>query len=164
MSRVTHFLKSLIFVSLTPLFGNEIDFDLDKIVSDANKTNKQVMLFLHKDGCSFCDNMIFNLEDDNVSQAIEKNFILVDINKDDDERVSFLGYEGTNKEFLKKLEVDLYPTVLFIDTNNTFIYNIIGYRNKKTLINTLNYVGSKSYKDKTFEEFKDELLTDDEEW
>ena len=27
---------------------------------------------------------------------------------------------------------------------------------------TLNYVGSKSYKDKTFEEFEDELLSDDD--
>ena len=106
MSRVIHFFKGLIFVSLTPLFGTEVDFDLDKIVLDANRTNKQVMLFLHKDGCSFCDNMIFDLEDDNVSKAIEKNFILVDINRDDDERISFLGYEGTNREFLKKLEVE----------------------------------------------------------
>jgi thioredoxin-related protein len=157
-----HFLKILIFVSLTPLFGTEVDFNLDKIISDANQTNKQVMLFLHKDGCSFCENMIFDLEDDNISKEIDDNFILVDINKDDDELVSFMGYEGSNKEFLKKLEVDLYPTVLFIDTNSTFIYNIIGYRNKKTFITTLKYVASQSYKDKTFEEFKDELFTDDD--
>ena len=164
MKKIGFFFKTLILLFSTPLFGTDIDFELDKIVSDTNKTNKQVMLFLHKDGCGFCDKMTFNLEDENISKTIDENFIFVDINKDDDETISFKEYQGSTKDFLKKLDVDLYPTVLFIDQNSTFIYNIIGYRNKTTLINTLNYVASKSYKNKTFEEFKDELLTDDEEW
>ena len=163
MNKISHFLKIVISLSSLFTFGISADFELDKIITDANKTNRQVMLFLHKDGCGFCEKMIFDLEDENISRTIDKNFIFVDINRDDDENVSFLGYEGSNGDFLKKLDIDLYPTTLFIDTNNSFVYNIIGYRNKKTLMTILNYVGSKSYKEQTFEEFKDELLGDDEE-
>ena len=164
MKKVGFFFKTFILLISTPLFGTDIDFELDKIVSDTNKTNKQVMLFLHKDGCGFCDKMTFNLEDENISKTIDKNFIFVDINRDDDETISFKKYEGSNKNFLKKLDVHFYPTVLFIDKNSTFVYNIIGYHNKKNLLTTLKYIASNSYKDETYDEFKDELLTDDEEW
>jgi thioredoxin-related protein len=164
MSRVLPFLKIVISLSLISSFGIGADFELNKILSDAKKVNKQTMLFLHKDNCNFCDNMVFNLEDKNVSSTIEKNFILVDINRDDDETISFQDYEGTNREFLKKLGIDLYPTVLFIDNNNSLVYDVVGYRNKKLFINILNYVGSKAYINKTFEEFEDELLTDDDDW
>jgi len=164
MKKIDFFLKTLIFLLLTPLFGTDVNFELDKIISDANKTNKQVILFLHKDGCGFCNKMVLNLEDSNISKAIDKDFIFVDINRDRDETISFQEYKGSSKKFLKKLEVDLYPTTLFLDNNSTFIYNIIGYRNKKVLLTTLKYIGSKSYIDKTFEEFEDELLGDDDEW
>jgi len=163
MYRLDFFFKIVLSIMSFSIFLIGADFELDKIISDANKTNKQVMLFLHKDGCGFCDKMVFDLDDKNISHAIDKNFIFVDINRDDDETISFQGYEGSNINFLKKLDVELYPTILFIDENSTFIYNIIGYRNKRTLLTTLNYVGSKSYKKETFEEFEDELLGDDEE-
>jgi len=138
---------------------NGADLDLDKVVSDVNRTNRPIMLFLHKDGCGFCERMLFDLDDENLSKRVDKDFILVDINRDDNETISFQGYEGTNREFLKKLDVDLYPTVLFIDSNSSFIYNIVGYRNPKKLTIILNYISSKAYKKITFEEFEDESLT-----
>jgi len=163
MGKIIYFFRIIIITLLLSSFGIGADFELDKIIADAKKSNKEVMLFLHKDGCGFCDRMVFNLEDNNISKAIEKELVFVDINRDDDETVSFQGYIGSNKAFLKKLGVDLYPTIFFLDGNSTFIYDVIGYRNKKTVMTTIQYIGSQAYKTQTFEEFEDELLTDDEE-
>jgi len=158
MGKVTYFFRIIIFTLFISSFSIGADFELDKIIADANKTDRQVMLFLHKDGCGFCEKMVFDLEDENISKTIDKNFIFVDINRDDDETISFKKYEGSNKNFLKKLDVHFYPTVLFIDKNSTFVYNVIGYHNKKNLLTTLKYIASNSYKDETYDEFKDKLL------
>ena len=153
--------KVVVSLSLILSFSISADIDLDKIVFDANRTNKNIILFLHKDGCGFCEKMLFDLDDKNLSTRIDQDFILVDINRDDNETISFDGFNGTNREFLKKLGVELYPTTAFINNNGTFIYNIIGYRNPKKFITILKYISSGAYKKITVEEFEDESLTND---
>jgi thioredoxin-related protein len=162
MKETIIFLKKVV-VSLSLIFSFSIsaDIDLDKIILNINHTNKNIILFLHKDGCGFCERMLFDLDDENLSKRIEQDFILVDINRDDNETISFKGFEGTNRKFLKELGVTLYPTIAFIDNNSTFIYNIIGYRNPKKFITVLNYISSGAYKKITMEEFEDESLTND---
>jgi len=165
MREIITFFKILFLsiLSLSSMAMSEVDLNLDKIVSETNSTHNHVMLFLHKDGCGFCERMLFDLEGEKLSAIIKKSFILVDINKDDDETISFQGYTGSNRKFLKKLDVDLYPTVIFLDQNSSFIYNTIGYRNPKKFTTMLNYISNSAYKKTTFEEFEDESFTDEEE-
>jgi len=150
-----------VFISLyiTTIFNFGADIELDEIVKDANKTDKPIIIFMHKDGCNFCERMIFDMEDKNISQKLKDDFIFVDINRDDDENISFEGYEGTNRAFLKKFGIDLYPTVVFLDGNGEGIYSMVGYRNPKKFMTILNYISTKKYKKMTFEEFEDESLT-----
>jgi len=153
------------FMSLIPLLltttslMSGVDFDLNRLVRDSNQTKKPILLFLHKDGCRFCERMIFDLESDDISKIIKENFIFVDINRDDGETISFKDYNGTTKGFLKELGVELYPTVMFLDESGEFIYHIIGYRNKNKFKNILEYIYKREYKQVTFEEFEDELHT-----
>jgi thioredoxin-related protein len=155
-------IRIVISLLIMTVFGIGADLELDQIVKDANKTDKPILMFIHKDGCGFCERMIFDIESKDISDRLAKDFILVDINRDDDETISFDGYEGSNRDFLKKLSVHLYPTVLFLDGNGSFVYNTIGYRNPKKIMTILNYISTKKYKKMTFEEFKDESLTDEE--
>jgi len=157
MNRVVIFLS--VFILSFPLFGLDVDFNIDKISSDANKTKKHIMLFLHKDNCGYCERMSFNLDDKNITKAIKKDFILLDINRDDDEKVSYQGFNGTNSEFMKALGIDFYPSIIFIDgSNDKIIYGISGYRDTEKLMIILDYINSKSYKKMNLEEFKDELF------
>jgi len=155
-------IRVVISLFMMTIFSFGADIELDQIVKDANKTDKPIMIFMHKDGCSFCEKMMFDMEDENISKKLKEDFILVDINQDDDETVSFEGYEGTNRAFLKKIGIDLYPTIVFIDGNGAGIYHTVGYRNIKKLMNILQYVSSQEYKKMTFEEFEDELLIDED--
>jgi thioredoxin-related protein len=136
------------------------DLDLDRVIQESNSTNRHTILFLHKDGCRFCERMIFDLEESNISETIDRDFLFIDINRDDDETISFKGYEGRNREFLNKIGVELYPTTIFVDNNGSFIHKIIGYRNPKKFLTILNYISSRAYKRVTFEEFEDESVTD----
>ena len=153
-----------VFISLfiVTIFSFGADIELDQIVKDANKTDKPIIIFMHKDGCNFCEKMIFDMEDKNISQKLKDDFIFVDINRDDDENISFEGYEGTNRDFLKKFGIDFFPTVIFLDGNGDGIYSIVGYRNPKKFMTILNYISTRGYKKMTFEEFEDELLTNKE--
>ena len=159
-----YFLKILIFVPFFFVcsFASDIDFNIDKSVVDANKTKKHVMLFLHKNNCGYCDRMSLNLSDTNTSQIIKKDFVFLDINRDDsDEFVLYQDFKGTNKNFMQALGINFYPTILFIDTNsNQIIYALSGYRDIPELHTVLDYISTQSYKRISLEEYKSELFFD----
>jgi len=167
MSRVNsmfpkQFSKIILLIFFIPIFGVSADIDIDKASADANKTKKHVMLFLHKDNCGFCEKMVFELDEEAISKAIKKDFILLDINKDDDETISYQDFNGTNRQFLKALGVDFYPSMVFINgSEDKIVYSVTGYRNSKKMLNILDYVSSKSYKKTTLEDFKDKLFFDE---
>ncbi len=130
------------------------DINLDEIFSKEN--NKPIILFFHKDGCGFCEKMIFELEDKNISNILDSKFIFLDINRDDDETILYKGKEQSNRAFTKDVGIDLFPTTIFIDKNQNAIYNIVGYRNRKVIKDTLLYISTGAYRDKTFEEFEED--------
>ena len=130
MSRVINLIKILIFLPILGL-STDIDTDINQASVDANRTKKHLMLFLHKDNCGYCEKMIFQLDEKNISRAIKKDFILLDINRDDDEVIRYEDFNGTNRQFLKALKVDFYPTMVFISGSNKIIYNVHGYRDSK---------------------------------
>ncbi|HIC78491.1 MAG TPA: thioredoxin family protein [Sulfurovum sp.] len=159
MSRDINFIKSLlIFLLLSiSIFAGDIDYELDKSSALAKKEKKHLMLFLHKNYCGYCENMFLHLDEEDIGKSIKKNFILIDINRDeDDESVSYQGYTGTNREFLKELGVDFYPAIIFINEDNKIIFDVSGYRTPKKIMTVLNYISSKSYEEMSLEEFKDE--------
>jgi len=144
---------------LFPYLLSGVDFNLNRIISDANRTDRAIFLFLHKDNCRFCERAIFDLEKEDISKIVEDRFIFVDINRDDNETILFQDYNGTTEGFLKKLGVELYPTLIFLNGDGEFIYRVVGYRNIDKFKNILKYIYTKSYREVTFEEFEDELQT-----
>ncbi len=162
MSKILSYIRILIFILPVFAMSIEIDFDIDKSVKDANTTNKHIILFIHKDNCGYCERMSFLLDEKDVLKTINKDFILLDINRDDDEIVSYQGFEGSNKKFIKALDIDFFPTLVFIDTDkDKIVYWELGYRNKEKLITILEYISTKSYIKKSLEAFKDEEFFDE---
>lgn len=163
MSRAIKTIKILIFVLSMPIVAISDVININSALDDANQTKKAIMLFLHRDSCSYCDKMIFQLEEKEIAKNIQKNFILLDINKDDDDTVIYKDFNGTNQKFLKTIGVEFYPAVIFINwCQKKMVYALQGYRNSKNLLTALDYIGTKSYKEMTLEDFKDELFFDDE--
>lgn len=157
MSSRVKVMQILIISLLFSILLNGADYELNKSSALAKKEQKHLMLFLHKNHCGYCENMFLHLDDEDIGSAIEKNFILVDINRDEDESVSYQGYVGSSREFLKELGVDFYPAMIFINGENKIIFDVSGYRKPHKIMTILNYISSKSYENSmSLEEFRDE--------
>ena len=144
----------LIFFSLLTISGANT-IDIDKLLAEAKKSHKHVLIFLHKPHCSFCENMmLFTLPDDDVKDKIKKNFIFVDINIGDSGIVVFDDFKGSKHEFAKSLSFDFYPSSVFINQEGEVVYGQAGYKDEEKFLNTLRYVASRSYVNMGIDEYK----------
>ncbi len=130
------------------------DINLDNIFT--KKSDKPILFFFHKDNCSFCEKMMFEFEDKNISNILKSKFIFLDINRDDDDTILYKAKEQSNREFIKSIGIDFFPTLIFIDKNQNVIYSTVGYRNKNIIKDTLLYISTEAYKNRTFEEFEED--------
>jgi len=127
-------------------FANDVD--LDKLVVEAKKTNKHILVYLHITGCDYCLNMEeFTFDDEMVIAAIKKEFIFVDMNVRDKGLVSFDNFKVSKLKFAKKIGYPMYPSCLFFDKNGELVYDEVGYRDEKKFLETLKMVSSKAYND-----------------
>ena len=124
------------------------DVNLDKLVVEAKKTNKHILVFLHITGCNYCLKMQeWTFDDEKVIAAIKKDFIFVDINVRDKGLVSFDNMKISKLKFAKEIGYPMYPTCLFFDKNGELVYDEVGYRDEEKLLKTLQLVSSKAYND-----------------
>ena len=145
----------LILLSFLTISSANSTIDVDKLLGEAKKSHKHVLIFLHKPHCSFCENMmLFTLPDDDVKEEIKKNFIFVDINIGEPGEVIFDDFKGTKHEFAKSLSFDFYPSSVFIDPEGEVIYGQAGYKDEEVFLKTLRYVASHSYVNMSIDEYK----------
>ena len=138
--------------------------DIDKLSQQAKQEHKYLLLFFHKFGCGFCEKMKdVTLDDDNVEKMIEKYFIFVDIGIDDEGQVKHKNFKGTKHDYVKSLEISFYPTVGFVDGNNSIVYGVIGYRGAESFLKALQYIETESYKLMDLEAFETKLDFESEE-
>ena len=149
-------MKKLIFIALlllNTLFA--VDINLDSLILGVKKSDKHILVFLHKNNCNFCENMIeFTLDDEDIQTEIEKNFIFVDINIQESGNIIFDDFNMSNREFAKSIGYDFYPSTIFIDEENEIIYAKAGYQNEKKFSKILQYVSTKFYQKDEIGNFK----------
>ncbi|MBT8348433.1 MAG: thioredoxin fold domain-containing protein [Sulfurovum sp.] len=159
---ITTLLFLLFFTSSS--FSVTETIDIDHLSLQAKKENKHLLLFFHKYGCSFCEKMIDStLRDESVEAIIDKYFMLVDIGIDDEGSIIHRDFNGGKHGYAKSIEIGFYPTVGFVDGNNTIVYGVIGYRDSDIFSLVLQYVYSGEYKVKEWEDFKSQVEFDREE-
>jgi len=127
-------------------FANDVN--LDKIVDEAKKSNKHILVYLHITGCDYCLKMQeWTFDDEMVIATIKKDFIFVDINVRDKGLVSFDGFKVSKLKFAKEIGYPMYPSCLFFDKNGELVYDEVGYRDEIKFLKTLQFVSSKTYND-----------------
>jgi thioredoxin-related protein len=137
-------LSFLIIVSMN--YANNIN--LNQLVTEASKSNKHILVFLHITGCSYCLKMEeWTFDDDKVIEAIKKDFIFVDINVRDEGLVIYDDLNVSKKKFAKEIGYNMYPSCLFFDKNGELVYDEVGYRDENKFLKTLELVSKKAYND-----------------
>ena len=132
------------------------DINIDKLTQQANKENKHVLVFFHMDYCPYCEKMIDeSFEDKKIKAQLKKDFIIVDVNINDDENIIYNDFKGDKSEFSKEMDISFYPTILFLDNENYVAYTLRGYREKDVFQRVLKFIKTKSYEDMDFSEYTD---------
>ncbi len=138
------------------LYAN--DLNIDTIV--ANTNDKPLLLFFHKPHCGYCKRMIaLTLNNKDVKQEIEHNFVYVDIYIQDEGDVIFNGFRGSRRAFAQHLGYDFYPTSLFLDANGKFIKALPGAQKADLFMHVLTYISTKSYQKTGFNTYRSTLNT-----
>ena len=138
--------------------------DIDQLSLQAKKEKKHLFLFFHKDGCGFCEKMIYEtLDNDTIEALIDQYFILVDIGIDDEGSILHRDFNGSKHGYAKSLKIGFYPTVGFVDGNNSIVYGVIGYRDSDIFSLLLQYIYSGAYKVMEWEDFKSNVEFESED-
>jgi len=140
----------------TSLLSNDINIDTQII--QAQKSNKEVILYLHRIGCSYCNSMQeFTLEDDNVAQYLSENYEVIHINVSLKEKITYKNKQSGGICLAKKIGYDFYPSVLFLDSNADIKYASVGYKDETEFMVILAFVKSSSYKTMSLNEYKNKI-------
>jgi thioredoxin-related protein len=103
------------------------------------------------------------LDDDSIEALIEEYFILVDIGIDDEGSILHRDFNGSKHGYTKSLKIGFYPTVGFVDGNNSIVYGVIGYRDSELFSLLLQYIYSGEYKVMEWEDFKSNVEFESED-
>ena len=146
------------------LFGDMNTVDIDQLSLQAKKENKHLLLFFHKNGCGFCEKMLYaTLNDNAIEDTIDEYFIFVDIGIDDEGSILHHDFSGSKYGYAKSLEIGFYPTVGFVDGNNSIVYGAIGYRDIEIFSLLLQYIYSGEYIVMEWEDFTSKVEFESEE-
>jgi thioredoxin-related protein len=121
-----------IFLFTSNLLAENIsknNYDENKILKEAKKLDKNILVFVTRDGCRFCEIMrkkVFSKTD--VKNIMDNNFILLEVNIDH----ALLPF-GLSKDFQ-----GMTPTFYFISKNKKILNRYLGAWRKKDFIFILN--------------------------
>lgn len=150
-------IKLLILIIFLHDVANAELINVDSVVAQAKKENKQVLLFFHMTRCGACKEMIkTSIEDAGIRKQIDRDFLFVDMNINSKDEVIHKSFKGTVHRFAKSLGIDLYPSTIFMDGDNELKYHLVGYRDKDKFSTVIEYVSTKSYKSMDLESFMNE--------
>ncbi|MBW6489331.1 thioredoxin fold domain-containing protein [Sulfurimonas sp.] len=131
--------------------------NIDNIVSQAKKENKQVLLFFNMTRCGACKEMIkTSIEDADIRRRIDRDFLYVGMNINSKDEVIHKTFKGSVHGFAKSLGINLYPSAIFLGCDNEQKYHLVGYRDKDKFSTIIEYVSTKSYKSMDLESFINE--------
>lgn len=131
------------------------NIDINRIVKDSLKNNTHLFIFLHRTDCGYCESMLmFTLDDDPIKELISKDFVYLQINISEDDIIKYKNFTGNGRAFAKQVGYNIYPSSLFLNSDNEIIYATAGYQDKEQFMVTLRYVNSGAYKTMGYKTFK----------
>lgn len=143
-----------------PNWFKESFLDITEDVGEAADENKHVMLFMHLNGCPYCNRMIEeNFSASQLKPYLIKHFDSIAINIQGDREIAFnKDVQVTEKQLAQILKVQYTPTIIFLNKNNRPVLRLNGYRKPEVMKQALHFVNEKAYEHMTFNQYKNQHL------
>jgi len=163
-----HLITLLILISTGGFFSSadaqitkEVSFrimELEEAMETAKLEDKKVLLDVFAVWCPYCRKMHSDVyPNESVSEAVNDHFILVHIDIESEEKVTFLDKNITQKQFATALRSQSTPTTYFMNHDGEILGHQPGLLSAEVFESLLRYIGSDAYLDQSFEEFSDQL-------
>ena len=149
------FTKPLIFLILFQNFLFAQNMNIDDEVRSSVNSNKPIVLFLYRIGCSYCNSMEeFTLDGDEVKEYLESNFKLLFVNVTTDDKIIYQGKTLTGLDFAINVGYNFYPSTLFLNKQGKIDHASVGYENEHDFLVLLQFMKSGAFKDMNLESYK----------
>lgn len=157
-------MKSKLFFCIVSIFclfsqikAKDAPLNINTLIDKATNQNKQTLIFFHMNHCGYCKRMEKRVfKNPEIQKNLKKKFLFTDINIDDNDKVIFNTQTYSKRDFAHSLDIDFFPTVLFLDENYDITYTVRGYRDRKKFKKILQFIQTKSYETIDFFDYKKE--------
>ena len=108
----------------------------------ASGGSKPVIVDVYTDWCGWCKRMdrdVYARSD--VSEYLNQHFVMVRLNAESAERVSYAGRSLTARALSGGFEVTGYPTTIFLKPDGTHLVNVPGYIPADKFLKLVRFVG-----------------------
>ncbi len=159
----THKTALIIITQVLILFSSLLLFSADNLtwygfnegLEKSKAQNKQMIVDFYADWCSWCkvmDEKTFS--DSKIQKILKKDFILVRIDTEKNQTITFDGKTFSTREFQAYMRVTGLPTLAFFDETGKPITLLPGYVTAEQLKPILGYISSECYNKKvSFEDY-----------
>lgn len=149
----------IVVLIIVAAFGFRTDsqlvwYSFDEGMQKAKMENKQVLMDIYTDWCSWCKVMDEKTyTDPQVILILNSKFILIKLNPEKDGPVMFNGKSYNADHFAQGIGVNGYPATAFFESTEKMITLIPGYLKADEFVPILEYIGEKRYNDIGFDDF-----------
>ena len=119
--------------------------------------NKPMMIYFCSEQCIWCN----KLEDETfidkkVREYLAKNYSLVRVKNNSSDIVIEAGEEIKESQLFNLYQIEIFPTIWFLDSDNQRIEVFPGYVSPEVFIEVLHYIKGQYYKIYTFQGYMDD--------
>ena len=149
----------IVFVILATFFSTGMAKDLswkkfDAGIAEAKKSGKMILIDVYTDWCKWCKTMdTVTYKDKKVSEYLSKNFVLIKLNAEANERIFYAGKKMSPGEFAQSMRIDGYPATLFMKKNGEPITILPGFSEPKMFIHVLGFISGSHFEKKSFDQY-----------
>ncbi len=126
----------------------------DEGLKQAKQSGKKVLVDVYTDWCSWCKKMDANTyAEKKVSEYLAKNFVIIKLNAEGNESLTYSGEKITPAQFAQGMGVTGYPATLFLQSNGQPITLLPGYAEADMFLNVLSFIAENHYQNKKFQDY-----------
>lgn len=148
-------------MSQHPEWFKESFLDIGEDVEEAAEEGKHVILFMHLNGCPYCNKMSEeNFKHSPDTEYIQEHFDVIAINIKGDREVAFNEeVTVTEKALADLVKVNYTPTTVFLNQDNQVVLKLNGYRSVEKFGQALRYVQQQKYSEMKLADYIEQQAT-----